>query len=475
MQQPNGPFIAIAPSDSHRTEQIDFPLPVAVLSVDETGAPTARLAGIPLAAAQAYAQMVGMLILSPEAAEEADTLADAWSAHFGTELPARLDLPQPHDAPQTAILRWLVATLADGRATQAARNVQLQRDLAALRTVHDATQTAFSRLETYVYNTGGPARTLAFQLEPISARPPITLQNKDRVEQRLPMSSAGLSDVAISVAERPGDTDGRLDLSLELQESGEIVAEWTIPAAEIHEGWLRLSRGVSLDTDRQTVILRAQWQGDSPLKLSQTIGHPDPRFQATRNSVPQEAVLATAGWSCVAGTSLPHAAGARIDRIIHPRRWIVPTQALRDAENGSLHGRVAYSDALGGLTVTPTAAGPSIARIAGAAVPGMQQIVCGVETKAEAGPTVEYALAILPADPSRTGPIDAAALAACTMTDWVPLPVARWAEIQLFLDAPLDTPNDICVVTRLPYAPGDSQAVLPEDLRCCVFSIRANA
>ncbi|SNS43755.1 DUF6212 domain-containing protein [Tropicimonas sediminicola] len=475
MLQPTGPFIAIAPSDSHRDELNDLPLPVAVLSVDEAGAPIARLADTSLSQANAYAQMVGMLVLSPEAATEAAAIADAWSARFGTDLPPTLDLSQPQDAPRTAILSWLVATLADGRATQAARNVQLQRDLGALRSVHEATQTAFSRLETYVYKLGGPARTLAFQLEPIRSRPPVTLQNKDRAEQRLPMSSAGLSDVAVSIAERPGDADGQLDLSLELQESGEIVAEWTVPAAELQEGWLRLSRAVSLATDRQTVILRVQWQGSSQLKLSQTIAHPDPRFRVSRNSVPQEAVLAAAGWSCVAGTSLPHPAGAWADRIIHPRRWIVPTQALREAHSASPDGTVAYSDALGGLTVTPTSAGPAIARISGAGVPGMQQIICGVETKADAGPTVEYALAILPAEPDRSGPIGVAALAAGTMTDWVPLPVARWAEIQLFLEAPLDAPSDICVLTRLQEADIESETAVPDDLRCCVFNIRANA
>ena len=61
--------------------------------------------------------------------------------------------------------------------------------------------------------------------------------------------------MAVWVTEQPRDPQGRMEVSLELQESGEVVSEWTVPADQISEGWQRLARSICLGTDRQTVTV----------------------------------------------------------------------------------------------------------------------------------------------------------------------------------------------------------------------------
>ena len=152
------------------------------------------------------------------------------------------------------------------------------------------------------------------------------------------------------------------------------------------------------------------------------------------------------------------------------------SETMRAARNTSPEGKVAYSEDLGGLIVTPGPTRPALARLAGAGAPGMQQIFCGVETKADVGPIVEYALAVVPADEDLRTVFGVPDLSRAQMTDWIALPVSYWAELQLFLEHPIETPSDIYVITRVAAPPeGQSAAELPEDLRCCFFSIRANA
>ncbi len=473
MNTNKGLFLAVAASDADRQDLSHLPLPVAVARVEDDRLVVA-LDGTALSIAEVYANLAGCVAFSDRASEELTGIATAWNARYGTDLPATLTLSSPAAEASGQVVSWVIDQMVAQRSEQARRNVQLQKDLSQLRSTHEATQTAFQRLEQFVYSLGGPRRFVRFQLEALPRRAPLTLEPGDRAEQRLPCDSAGLSDVAVYLAEKPKDTEGTIDLSLELLESGEIKGKWTIPAKDVTAGWLRCALGVCLGADRQTPVLRVNWHGNSPLKLSRTMSHPDTRFCAARNGVAQGFTMACAAWASVPETGLPLPAGAHTNETIYPRRWVVPTEMMSAATVDSPDGLVAFKEELGGLTVTPTSTGPCVARLVGGGSPGMRHLTCSVETKSETAPDIEYCLAIVPTLPKGRLMPSKADIEASIQSEWLRLPASHWAELHLILDTPIEQPCDICVMTR--YA-GETPKIPeePQDVNCCFFEIRATA
>jgi hypothetical protein len=266
------------------------------------------------------------------------------------------------------------------------------------------------------------------------------------VEQRVPMESVGLSDIAVLVDELPVG-DGTLTARLALLESGEEVARWDIASVDLAKGWLRLSLARALGPDAQTPLLHLDWTGREPLKLAPSFQHPDPRFRATGST----AVLALNLWRYLPDAAAPFPAEGVVPRSgMAAQRWRIGPSALRAAVNltqdDSLVSFIEWRKALAVRPVGRTASG---VRLDNVARPGLVHLWGGVKTEAPDGPDVEfcYALAPRPERRAQRGALpDFAAGMAC---EWVRLRPNEWADLHLFLAEPLDSVCDLYLLTRL--------------------------
>ena len=445
-------------------------LPFDVLGVAADAGLTFRAAdGTAVDAAAALRDAVAHLVLSAPGARAATGFETAFAARFGTgTCPATTDLSALPAADQpaaalAALARGAVA--AQGVALQ--RNRQLTRDLAELRLTHDQTQAAFAALESFFYGAVRSERRLFRELTPVRNNPACLIAPGATLEQRLPCDSVGLSDVALCLPKTFEAETGLLTVSLELAESGAQIAEWRIAAADLHPGWVRLALDRALGPDAQTPQLRLRWQGDEQLRLVTSVTHPDERFQPR----PGAPLLAVQVWKYIPGTRVASEAGSHMAHGADPvDRWLlgrsVMTAAVARADEGWWVG---YSDDFGGLMVRPGPEDGSAARLEGVLARGVAQISGGVKTEQTSGPMVEYALGVSPVSSRPRSGGSAPDFAPGHCTAWLALPPGKWAELQLFLPAPLEEPHDLYLMTRL--APGETAQSTPPD--ACFFTLTA--
>lgn len=415
----------------------------------------------------AFRDALCVLVLTPAARPGASALVQDWAARFAST-PDVLDLAdQPQPARRAEALAGLarLAVVAQGRMLE--RNRQLMRDLAELRIAHDQTQAAFAALEGFFYQSGGVDRRLYRELSPLRSQPPCLLAPGAMVEQRLPCDSSGLSDIALCLPREGAPASGVLSVSLELAESGAQIAEWRLEAAELRPGWLRLALDRALGPDAQTPQIRLHWQGSDQLRLATSVLHPDARFQPR----PGAALLAMQVWKYIPGTRAPVAAGSHMAHGADPvGRWLlgrsVMTAAVAQAAD---RGAVEYSELITGLMVRPDPEDITSARLEGALAPGVHHVAGGVKTEQHTGPVVEYALAAAPvaARPRSAG--SRPDFDPGLRTEWLALPAGRWAELHLFLPAPLTESHDLYLLTRL--APGEPAPDTAPD--ACFFTLTA--
>ena len=440
------PLIAVVQEDASDIESLFLPAECTVL---EAPAGSPALGGVRSARA-----LAGFVAVSSQGRQVMERARQSWEEAFGEAAPELLDLStlSETDAQRREVaLEWLVRQLMQDRIASARRNTTLMRDLARLREAHEQTQTAFQRVESYVFSTGKTARTQTVEIAPDARLAPCALGDGDLAEQRLPCDSVGLGDVAIAVA-GPVPDGGRLIAALDLLETGEMVANWSVPGEAIAQGWLRLSLDTALGPDACTPILRLEWQGEGPLHLVGALQNPAERFCVHVNSIATEQTLAQRVWKHVPGVAaVMPADGHPVTGAPVARRWVVGRSFFKRAENLAPHpDLVGFERDFGGLAVRPGAEGVSVARLNEACRAGVQQIVGSAETKQEGGPEVEYAIAVAPA--SRRGQIAAGAVPGTGMqvSDWVRLAPSQWSQLHFFLPEPLEESGDIYLMTRLP-------------------------
>lgn len=418
-------------------------LPSVGLVVCDTlgGAPVFRLGGAELSAEVVCRDVIATVTASDAGAAVRDVLALFWTLRFGAALPEVIDLRQPGLSLGAALAGHLVDALRVAHA----RSTRQMKELALLRKDADQTQSAFSRLESFFYQTGKAERMpdVAFTQQP--GQRPILLTRGRAIEQRLPTESTGLCDVSFRIVEAPakGHT---LTAQIELLESGRIVGEWHLTWERLVKGWVRLSLPRALGTDAQTPVLRLAWDGADPLKLAASFAHPDPRFRATDDS----AILAMYTWKYIPGAApLLAPDGIATGSTGMTDHWSIGAQSLRDAVNMNPDpNAMEFTDWMGGLAVRPTDKQPGAARLNAVAHPGVVHLTGGIKTEAAEGPDVEYAYALAPTGSrARSGHLPE--FAAGMTSDWLRLPAGQWSELHLFLKEPLTRTCDLYLLSRI--------------------------
>ena len=410
--------------------------------------------------------VLAVFAASAEGCRSAGRIVAGWGDLFATPVrPALVDLTQGGAPdPPAAFAQLLAEHVRDLHA----RNAGLMRELAVLRTAHEETQNAFVRLESFFDRNNQGRRVPTTTLPVHRGGQPVVLRPGAESEQRLPTSSDGLSDVAISIHGKPKGASGLLHVSLELGESGGVVARWAVESGALTPGWLHLGLERALGPDPQTPILRLGWTGEEPLSLDTSFRHPDPRFMP----MPGAPLLAMQVWKYVpAALSTPPAQAHLPTGHDVVERWNIGRALLRAAVPvAGAAGSVDYSEQFTGLQVMPVPDRPATARLDGCVHAGVRHLRGGIKIEDPDGPAVEFAYALHPtrlrADRQDAAPAPDPEL----MSEWSPLPPNEWSELHLFLTEPLQETHDLFLMTRLPAGEGCSGPP-----RACFFRITALA
>lgn len=417
-------------------------------------------AGRPVPEDRVFVAAVGVLALSRAGAVDMVRLEADWRTRFGTGLPERLDLTETETvARRVAALAWLAGLMVAQRKEAARRIVALTRGMARLRQEHEAMQASFARLEAHAARYRLSERKLSHSLVPVVGSPDLILSSRAGLVQRIPGGSVSLSDVAIRIAHVPQPRQGVLTCRLHSPDLGEVIAEWTVPAAQLQPGWLRLSLVRGLAEDPVGLELRLHWDGAAPLRLATAVAHPDPRFrpQMVEGDEAGRHVLAMEIWHYLPGVRAPASArGFLPDGALEansPRRRVEGRELLRAInletlaqDMGAVHG----GDALL-VHVMPD-------RVACAILPevvaGLRQVSVVVLTAHAKGPVVDYAMAVLPRALRPIKPRVLPEFPPEYHSGWVRLRPMRAGQVTLILPDLPGEAHDLYLMTRLP--PGDT-------------------
>ena len=396
---------------------------------------------------------------------EQGRLAQIWMERFGAEPPPLFDLNDTTNG--AGLAPHLVPLFGQLWRESQARSTELMRELALLRGSFDQSQTAFSRLETFLYNSGGAERAQTVSLRPFPGHLPVLLTKDCPLEQRLPIESTGLSDLSFLIAEVPTGS-GTLTAKLSLLESAQVVAEWAIPTENLSKGWVRLSLFRALGPDAQTPILHLDWTGSQPLKLAPSFRHPDIRFCVTGSN----AVLALSLWSYISGAAAPLPADGVV-QLLGPQtlRWTIGPEALCNAVDLNVaKDLVEFIQWRGSLAVRPVNQTVSFVRIDNVGRPRLAHLQGGVKTEAVLGPDVEYSYGLAPQHKRSKQRGTLPKFLDGMTSDWLRLPPNEWAILHLFLAEPLKEVCDLYLMSRLV-----NDEVPEHPINACFYSLQGQA
>lgn len=344
----------------------------------------------------------------------------------------------------------LFAKIGESAHMLAARNVDLMRQAAQIRHVNEETLYAFEKLERFVTGLGGATRTERLSLLPSPRSITLSIESGQTLVQRLPIGSAGLSDIAILVANAPTAHDGHLQVDVRTADDNALAGAWLIPARELAPGWHRLALPSALSGDQRSVLVALSWVGPSTVELRCALRHPESRMQASVDGRAQGLTLAIKAWTFVEGCEAPVAVGSRLPASELPERSYVPGSMLEQAE--SLNAKpenVEYKASDHSVLVHVLIEGVSVARIPGAAVAGTRIVSARALTRSEKAPVAEYALGVAPAAARPQTPGTPPEFAPGRVTEWLTLTPMESGRLDLVLDAPVDEPLDLYLMTRL--------------------------
>lgn len=447
-------LLLVAEADLAAARSLDLPIELVLWSPEGFARD-----GRTVPADRVFVAALGVLVLSPVGAAAAAALGEAWSARFGTALPETRDLSGlDAGARREAALDWLARGLLAQRQAGARRAVALMRDLAVLRQEHEAMQGHFARLEAHAMEHRLSERKLHQALSPVEGAPPVELAPGQFVLQRLPGGSVGLSDVAVRIAEVPQPRQGVLTCRLESPDLGTVLAEWTLPAARLSSGWLRLSLVAGLVADPVGLTLRLGWTGAVPLRLATAMAHPDPRFRPHRGEDDPlgRHVLAMELWHYLPGVRAPGSAtGLLPDGATEMQSLLRRVEArdlMRAVNLDTLVAdlpRVEGSDALQVHVMADHVA----CAILPLPISAIRQVSVDVLTRHPRGPVVDYAIAVLPSAARPSKPRDLPEFPEEAQSGWVRMKPMRAGQVTLILPDLPSAPHDLYLMTRLP--PGE--------------------
>lgn len=443
-------LILVTDVDLPAARALELPLPLVSLSGEDF-----ILAERSVAPDRVHMAALCVLVLSRAGDLAVEAMAVRWGACFGVALPERMDLTAVAEpARRSAALEGLVRLFLGGQQALAIRSVGLMRDMTRLRQEHEAMQAAFARLESHAWRHRLSERKLSLSLEPREGSPGLALAAGGEVMQRIAGGSPGLSDVAIRIADVAIPRRGVLTCRLESPDLGEALAEWTIPAAQMRTGWLRLSLPRGLPDDPVSLCLRLRWEGTAALRLETAMAHPDPRFRPMQGDGGEVGrhILAMEVWHYLPGVLAPGSAkgwlpdgmeaGAPPMRRVEGRALLRATNLATLAQDmGPVHG----GDALL-VHVMPDHVACAIVP---EAVAGVRQVSIEALTWHPKGPVVDYAIAVLPASlrPKRAGVLPE--FPEEYHSGWVRLRPMRAGQLTLVLPDLPGAAHDLYLMTRL--------------------------
>lgn len=282
----------------------------------------------------------GVALSAPGAAALREVMAhEAFVGGFGHLPFVRIDAgAKPEVAGGAALAGWISQVLLGKLREQAVELAGLHEELAALRRGHVELMERFATVEAFVSGYQYSS-VLAFTNEVDGQSRTGTsagLRPGDVVEQRLPVSSAGLAGFELYVPPRgPEDARGGLRVELLTLENDAVVGTWFVDEAGVKPGWAGFLLERGLHGPGMTPVLRiggGAGQGVPDLGL----GVPNPIAEACLSVVgggPLIRPLAMKIWAGLPGIQPPLLSNVVLPAARAGRRAVlVPKEAYRAAE-----------------------------------------------------------------------------------------------------------------------------------------------
>lgn len=476
------PLVVVAECDLGPLKTIGLPVEIAVLA-EETDTPAVFVDGRSMSLQELSPALLGGIGVSEQGVRALKRLF--------RQVADVADVPQPwvcdlsavasEDHAETA-LRLITETALSEVDRHARRNIDLSRAIASLREEHANTQAAFERLERFVFQNGLHSRTEAYSLLPSRPEESIALAEGVTLQQRLPISSSGLSDVALFPGEVSAPESGELTVVLSTVEDGMTRATWVVDGRVVAAGQVRLSLPVSLGADELTPLLQISWNGAGVARLKTSLRHPDPRFAVQGSQTESGRVLAMRCWNYLPGCEAPLPANAILPGMSgaeRARRWILDPDTLSRHINLTPQSEYTrYAPEFDAIVVHVLATGTSAALIPAALAAGTRHVKARIETRSEKAHEIEYALGAAPVPQRPQKPSLGSITEAWKQgirpfpwrnrnrdtpvsfdeglaTSWVGLRPLEVGELHLPFVGPLAEPHDLYLMTRLAQRPGD--------------------
>jgi hypothetical protein len=346
-------------------------------------------------------------------------------------------------------LAMLVGALLEALQREAGRHVALRDEASEVRALYEARTQERLNLVRYLFRHGLATRTNTLTLSPAPALSPLALASGVTVEQRLPVKSTGLSDVAIFLPNQQ-DGDGVLDVALRTLEGGDTVARWRVDRRQAGQGWARFALAESLGSQDMSPLLSVRWEGAETVSLGLAMKHPDARMQAVMKGAPAGAVLACRAWSYVEGSEAPVAQGSILPDADGPDSFYLPSDVLASVRSlNTIREKCIYRGRMNAVQVHVLADRVAIGLLEEAVPEGVHHICARALTRSAEGPVAEYAIGIASPADRPAAPDVMPDFKVQHVTPWLALSPKEEGSLDLALPKPTTEPQDLYLMTRL--------------------------
>ncbi len=410
---------------------------------------------------------MALVSMSDAADQELARLEDWWRQvapdgrpSFGNRIQIR-----DWDKDQGRFFAGLCERLVESQAADARRIVQLQKELVALRAIHEEAQITFSQLSDYIAQVHLPEEQLLYAAEPSHIA--IYPQGKDRfqVEQILPVPSLGLAALELHVHSAGAGETGRLHVTLQALEDGQQLGAWSLKSGGLKPGWVRLDLSHAVTGSRRSVLLSVRWEGGP--KSAPSLSLTDQRLvkecwlKVNDNAVVQR-TLALKVWSGLPGLRRTRSARQKADPAVagaglHLERRPVPVAVRRAAKLVSPVEKVVDYDLLtpindhGVFQLHPVENHVAVAHIPGGCPADARQLFATVKTNHPDAQPIEYAMMVqAPGKPFEGFPNSGSDAKTGNFSGWTMVAPNTESGVTVFLDHPFPVDADVYVATRVP-------------------------
>jgi hypothetical protein len=425
-----------------------------------TASPAAKLPYAPNAC-------MALVSMSDAADQELARLEDWWREvapdgrpSFGNRIQIR-----DWDKDQGRFFADLCGRLVEQQAADARRIVQLQKELCALRGMHEESQITFSQLSDYIAQVHLPEEQLVYAAEPSHIA--IYPQGKDRfrIEQILPVPSLGLAALELHVHAGGSGETGRLQVVLSTLEDGQQLGAWSLKSGQLKPGWLRLDLPHAVTGPRRSVVLSVRWEGAA--KSAPSLSLTDQRlikecWLKVNDTAIVQRTVALKVWAGLPGLRRTRSARQKADPAVaglgmNLERRPVSVAARRNVRMVSPAERVVDYDLLapindqGVFQLHPVEDHVAVALIPRGCPADARQLFATVKTNHPDAQIVEYAMMVLSPGAAFEGfPNKGSDAKTGNFSGWTPVAPNTESGITVFLDHTFPVDADLYVATRVP-------------------------